>query len=109
PVEELLQDPLPREKYRLYAHDNLDRPPRAGKLDAIVNHMGNFFDCVRTRERPISDVWSQYRSVTTCHLANIAMHVGRPIRWDAKEEQIVGDAEAGAMLAREQRQGYEVK
>ncbi len=108
PVEELLQDPLPREKYRLYAHDNLDRPPRAGKLDAIVNHMGNFFDCVRTRQRPISNVWSQHRSVTTCHLANIAMRVGRPIRWDAKEEQIVGDAEAGAMLARQQRQGYEV-
>jgi myo-inositol 2-dehydrogenase/D-chiro-inositol 1-dehydrogenase len=108
PIDALKDDPLPRESFSLYDFDNLDRPQRVGKLDAITNHMGNFFDCVRTRRQPISDVESQHRSATTCHLANIAMRVGRPIRWDAKAERIVGDPAADAMLSRAQRKGYEV-
>ncbi len=82
PVEELADKPLEREQFTLYAHDNLTGPPRAGKLDAIINHMGNFFDCVRSRKTPISDVASQHRSVSTCHLANISMRLGRKLRWD---------------------------
>ena len=35
---------------RFTTYDNLERPARAGKLDAIINHMGNFFDCVETRQ-----------------------------------------------------------
>jgi predicted dehydrogenase len=105
PVEDR---PLQREEFRLYAHDNLDRPPRVGKLDAIVNHMGNFFDCIRTRNQPISDVVSQHRSVTTCHIANISMRLGRPLKWDPEKEVFVGDDEANGWLSREQRKGYEI-
>lgn len=108
PVEELPDNPLPREKYRLYAHDNLQRRPRAGKLDAIINHMGNFFDCVGSRQRPISDVWSQHRSVTTCHIANISMRLGRPLRWDPQEQRFASDDEANAWLQREQREGFQI-
>jgi hypothetical protein len=108
PVEALASNPLPREKFMLYDHDNLSRPERSGKLDSIVNHMGNFFDCVASRRQPISDVESQHRSVSTCHLANISMRVGRPIRWDARAETILNDSEANAMLRREQRRGFEV-
>jgi predicted dehydrogenase len=108
PVEQLADNPLPREKFTLYDFDNLDRPERVGKLDAIINHMGNFFDCVRDRRTPISDAESQHRSAATCHLANISMRLGRPLKWDAESEQIVGDAEANAMLSRQQRKGFEV-
>ena len=107
PIEDLADTPLERDQFALYAHDNLDRPPRAGKLDAIINHMGNFFDCVRTRETPISDVESQHRSVSTCHLGNISMRLGRPLRWDAEAEQFIGDDEANTWLSRSQRAGYE--
>ena len=78
PVEMLKDHPLEREQYKLYPHDNRSRPEREGKLDAIINHMGNFFDCLRSRQEPISDVVSQHRSVSTCHLANISMRLGRP-------------------------------
>lgn len=108
PVEELASRPLPREDFGLYTADNLDRPERAGKLDAIVNHMGNFFDCVESRRAPISDVESQHRSVTTCHLGNISMRLGRTIRWDPVAELCIDDAEANQMLSREQRSGFEV-
>ena len=47
-VRELTDKPLPRDQFKVYDFDNLDRPERMGKLDAIVNHMGNFFDCIKT-------------------------------------------------------------
>lgn len=108
PVEDLAQSPLPREKFSLYANDNLERPERAGKLDAITNHMGNFFDCLRSRKTPVSDVESQHRSATTCHIGNIALRLGRPLTWDPAREEFVGDVEANSYLRREQRSGFEV-
>lgn len=108
PVERLAAEPLSRNNFKLYDFDNLDRPERVGKLEAIVNHMGNFFDCVASRRQPLSDVESQHRSAATCHLGNISMRLGRPLRWDPEAELFIDDAEANALLTREQRAGYEV-
>lgn len=106
PIEELAGDPLPREAFVAYDYDNLERSERAGKLDAIVNHMGNFFDCIESRRKPISDVVSQHRSVSTCHLGNISMRIGRPLTWDPESERFE-DSDANEWLRREQRAGYE--
>ncbi|QDT51952.1 Inositol 2-dehydrogenase [Symmachiella dynata] len=108
PVEDLKTKPLNRGDFALYGHDNLDRPERAGKLDAIINHMGNFFDCVVTRETPISDVASQHRSVSVCHLGNIAMRLGRKLQWDPQVELFVDDEEANRWLSRDRRAGFEL-
>ena len=108
PVDKLKTQPLPREEFTLYDFDNLKRPERAGKLDAIINHMGNFFDCIEARQQTISDLESQHRSATTCHLANISMRLGRPLKWDPEQEVFIGDAEADTYLKREQRKGFEV-
>ena len=108
PVDDLVKQPLNREQFNQYSHDNLERPKRSGKLDAIVNHMGNFFDCVESRAQPISDAESQHRSVSTCHIGNVAMRLGRALSWDAQLEQFVDDAEANSHLRREQRAGFEV-
>ena len=51
---------------RLY----LGRPP--------VNHMADFFQCVADRGRPISDVETTHRTISSCHLANIAPASGPP-------------------------------
>ncbi|MEX0642878.1 MAG: gfo/Idh/MocA family oxidoreductase, partial [Pirellulales bacterium] len=107
PVEQLAEDPLPRDQFGIYSHDNFSRPERAGKLDAIINHMGNFYDCVLDRATPISDVVTQHRSATVCHLGNIAMRLGRKLRWNPEREQFVGDEEANNWLSRPQRKGYE--
>jgi len=109
PVDRLAETPLPRESFALYDFDNLERPERAGKIEAIVNHMGNFFDCVVARKQPISDAESQHRSATTCHLGSLACRLGRPLTWDPQSEQFVSDDEANGLLSRPQRAGYEVK
>jgi predicted dehydrogenase len=107
-VEELTTNPLYRSDWKVYAHDNLERRVRKGKLDAIYNHMGNFFDCIEPRHLPVSDIESQHRSVSTCHLGNIAMRVGRTLKWDPKAESFPGDDEANSHLSREQRSGFEI-
>ncbi|HUG93767.1 MAG TPA: Gfo/Idh/MocA family oxidoreductase [Planctomycetaceae bacterium] len=107
PVERLESEPLPREQWTLYAHDDLQQPPRMGKLDAIVNHMANFFDCVESRRTPLSDVHSQHQAATTCHLGNISMRLGRSLAWDPEREEFVNDAEANRWLRREPRKGFE--
>ncbi|MBI2823102.1 MAG: Gfo/Idh/MocA family oxidoreductase [Planctomycetia bacterium] len=106
PVEQLADHPLPREEFSLYGDDNRDRPERSGKLEAIKNHMGNFYDCLLARRDPISDVASQHRSATACHVANISMRLKRRLRWDPQAEQFVGDEEANRWLSRPQRAGY---
>ncbi len=72
------------------------------------NHMKNFFECIRDRSLPVSDVWSHHRAVSCCHLANIAMRLGRPLRWDPKKEDFITDTEASSMLSRKQRKPYEI-
>ena len=107
PVDALKTNPLSREDWKVYDYDNLERPPRAGKLDAIVNHMGNFFDCVQSRRMPVSDVVGSHRTVSTCHLGNISMRLGRPLKWEPNQEEFIDDKEANTWLKRDQRKGFE--
>ncbi|MEM6688851.1 MAG: Gfo/Idh/MocA family oxidoreductase [Planctomycetota bacterium] len=72
------------------------------------NHMGNFFDCIREGGTPISDVYSSHRSASLCHLANVAMLVEEPLRYDPVKEQFVNNETANGMLSREQRDGFKI-
>ena len=108
PVEDLSKNPLARKDFQLYAFDNLSRPERAGKLESIVNHMGNFVDCVSSKKLPISDFESQHRSTTTCHLGNIALQRKSALHWDHDQERFKDDPTSDKLLQREQRKGFEV-
>jgi hypothetical protein len=66
-------------------------------------HVRNFLDCVKSRQEPVSDLESAHRVATVFHLANIALRVGRRVRWDAKREEIIDDPAAAKMLSREYR------
>jgi predicted dehydrogenase len=69
-------------------------------------HKKNFVDCLKSRELPICDVEIGHRSATVCHLGNIAVRLGRKLRWDPSVEQIIGDAEANTWLDRPKRAPY---
>ncbi|MCR4414306.1 MAG: Gfo/Idh/MocA family oxidoreductase [Thermoguttaceae bacterium] len=71
-------------------------------------HMENWIDCIKTRQRPVADVEIGHRSITVCHLANIARELGRRLQWDPQKEQFVGDDEADRYLSRPRRKGYEL-
>ncbi len=59
-----------------------------------TDHARNFLDCIRTREKPRSDIETMHRTTTMCHLANLAYLVGRTIHWDAEREIVIGDPKA---------------
>src|SRR4029077_14949007 len=71
--------------------------------DQFKTHVRNFLDCVKSRQVPAADVEGGHRSVTSCHLANIALKLKRTVRWDADKEDAVGDAEASALLTKHYR------
>jgi len=64
------------------------------------NHPDNFLQCIKTRERPASDAEVGCRSITVCHLGNIAYWLKRPLEWDPEKEQFLNDPEADKMKAR---------
>ena len=71
-------------------------------------HLQNWLDCIRSRERPIADVEIGHRSISVCHLANIVRRLGRPLDWDPVAERFVADADADQMLSRPRRAGFEL-
>jgi predicted dehydrogenase len=87
----LISTPLPADAQRLYASDD---------------HMGNFFECVKTRKPPICDVEIGHRSASICHLGVISIRLGRKLQWDPEAQAFANDAEANGMLAREMRKPY---
>lgn len=70
------------------------------------NHMKNFFQCIEDRGEPVSDVESHVRSMECCHLSNLALMLGRDVKWDPEKRTTVGDDQAAALMSRPRRQGY---
>lgn len=96
-IDELKENPLPEDAVeKVYG----------GPVPAM--HFENFVQAIKARKQPISDVHSHHRAMTVCHLANIAIRLGRKINWDAGKQMIVGDADAATWMGREQRKGYEI-
>jgi predicted dehydrogenase len=71
-------------------------------------HLQDWLDCIRSRKRPVADVEIGHRSASVCHLANITRAVGRPLKWDPKQERFNWDDEANALLDRPRRKGFEL-
>jgi hypothetical protein len=97
PVEKLKDNPLP---------EGAIEEVYGGKVS--TNHTANFIESIKSRKQPISDVWSHNRMLEICHLSNIAMRLGRELNWDATKREVVGDAQANALLSRTNRKGYEI-
>jgi predicted dehydrogenase len=68
------------------------------------DHVRNFVDCVKSRQRPVSDIEIGHRSTSVCLLGNVALRSKQRIVWDsAKQELTVGDTSAKELLGRQYR------
>ncbi|HRI89813.1 MAG TPA: hypothetical protein PK869_16180, partial [Candidatus Hydrogenedentes bacterium] len=63
-------------------------------------HHNNFFDCVRTRKRPVADIEQGFRSTASVLLGGIALKAGRKLFWDGDSETFIGDEAANRHLTR---------
>lgn len=81
-----------------------DTPEGPGEA---VEHLKNFFECIRSRRKPNADAETANRATTLCHLINICRDLGRKLKWDPKAERFVGDDEANKFVSRPRRKGFE--
>lgn len=70
------------------------------------DHHRNFIDCVKTRSQTAAPVEVGHRSVTICHLGNIAMRLQRKLHWDPAAERFSDSDEANRMLSRPMRRPW---
>jgi predicted dehydrogenase len=73
-------------------------------------HAENFVKTVRSRKESelYAGVEVGHCSAALCHMANIAMRVGRRLKFDAANECFIDDAEANTYLTKQYREGYEL-
>ena len=70
------------------------------------SHQADFVAAIREGRRPRADVEEAVRSVALVHLGNIAVRLGRAVRFDTATHHVEGDPEADALLRREYRPGH---
>jgi predicted dehydrogenase len=66
-------------------------------------HHNDFFDCVRTRRKPVADIEQGFRSTAAVLLAGIALKVKRKLNWDGEAERFIRDEQANRYLSRPYR------
>jgi predicted dehydrogenase len=71
-----------------------------------VGHFRNWLDCIKSRQKPIADVEIGARSVTVCHLGNLAYWTGQKIKWDPATWSFTDGTGDPKLLDRERREGY---
>jgi predicted dehydrogenase len=79
-----------------WARSDFNPGPR--KAYESNSHTANFLECVRSRRECAAPAEIAHRSITPGHLGYVSCTLGRPLRWDAENERIVGDDEADQLL-----------
>lgn len=69
-------------------------------------HMLDFLKAIEKNSRPVADIEEGHISTASCILANMSMELGRPLVYDSKKRQIVGDEEANKKLMRSYREPW---
>ncbi len=82
--------------------------PSSDNFDAYALHRQDFFAAVRSRGATRASAEAGHRTATICHLNNLAMRLGRPLKWDPLAEKIEGDEEANGYLMPKMRAPWRV-
>jgi predicted dehydrogenase len=76
--------------------------PNEKQLPRSNEHHRDFFNAIRNGTLPISPIEAAVRADTICQQADIAIRLGRKLRWDPVKEQF-DDEQANRMLSRPMR------
>ena len=69
----------------------------------VSAHARNFFDCVKSRAKPVANSQVMRRSHTVCHAAAMAWLLNRKLKFDPAKEEFIGDDEANGLRWRAAR------
>ena len=68
------------------------------RLGRTPHHIRNFLDGVKSRKAPFATAEIGHHTATICHLNNIAMLLGRKLKFDPVRERFVGDDQANRLI-----------
>ena len=89
-----------------YPEDVTEEGIELNAAPATRLHMQDFLAAIEKGGRPVADIEEGHISTASCILANLSMLVGRPLVYDHARREVVGDAEATALLQRPYRQPW---
>ena len=73
---------------------------------AVRYHMQNLLSCIDRRDKPVSDIEEGYISASSCILGNMALKLGRELRYDPQQHRVVGPTGADEDATRLLRRTY---
>ena len=91
--------------YKTWITDQVEPGPHGrGSAD----HYANFVDCIRSRRAQDihSPIEEAHISTTLVHLANASYRLGRTLKFDSAQEQVINDDEANRLLRGSYRAPY---
>jgi predicted dehydrogenase len=78
-------------------------------LFPLREHLGNFIDCIRSREQPNGNIVEGHRSATLIHLANLSYRAGKKqLYFSGETELITSDPQARKLALGTYRKGFEI-
>jgi predicted dehydrogenase len=92
-----------REKY---PEDVTEKRIELNAAPATRRHMLDFLAAIDRRSRPVADIEQGHISTASCLLANVAMQLGRPLRYDGNKREVLDDPAATALLRRPYRKPW---
>jgi hypothetical protein len=69
-------------------------------------HVRDFLDCVKTRGKPKGNADAACNAHIACHAANIAIFLGRTVKFDNATNMFVGDDEANRLRSEALREPW---
>lgn len=79
------------------------RPDELHLYTCLGGEHRNFMDCVKNRRNPYFPAEIGHRCASVMHIGNIAMQLGRKMRWNPVAEEFINDDTANHMRSRPMR------
>jgi predicted dehydrogenase len=78
--------------------ENRDTKDFKIQLGRSPGHQRDLIEAIKTGKDPVATAEIGHRTASVCHLNNIAMRLGRKLKWDPVKEQFLDDSEANSLI-----------
>jgi len=72
-------------------------PYQKGPGNDLREHVRNFLDCMKSREKPNADIAIAANTAKVAHMGNVAYKVGQKVYWDKTNNQFVDNDKANEL------------
>ncbi len=83
-------------------------PPQVSDNLDHINHVANFIECVKTRQKPAADIEIGRQAALYAHLGNIAFRTGHKIIWSEEKSKIINDNQANKLVTPAYRKPWQL-